>query len=88
MRPRVDIDPSLVTAGLAGRRQPAHTTFPHVPERHGPNVFVGPSHWLAVLLASRRRTDGAGGFFFVSVRSSLLRSPSSRNRPFRWGFVT
>jgi hypothetical protein len=33
------------------------------------------------LTADRRRTEGAGGFFLRSIRSSFWRSPSSRNLP-------
>jgi hypothetical protein len=33
------------------------------------------------LVTVRRRTDGAGGFFLMSIRCSFRRSPSSRNLP-------
>jgi hypothetical protein len=41
----------------------------HVAERHRFDRLVGPGHCFAALfLAARRRTDGAGGFFLVSIR--------------------
>jgi hypothetical protein len=63
---------------------------PFAPEVGTSNFAFAGGHRCATLrlAAVRRRTDGAGGFFLISIRCSFRRSPSSRNLPIMFAGIS